>query len=173
MRSGARFAMGLLGAIVSACGGSGFSVAMTGSPEASPTSDSGTILPDANSASTFLVDSSDEEQTVPDGSSAPDDVSLADGSGPAEGSGDTEASDFVDAPARTCPSTCAQLNANCGAVADTFCGGVVQCGACTAGVCGGAAPSMCGCPTGQLACAAGCVNPMTDSSNCGKCGTSG
>src|SRR5580698_10811846 len=118
MRGGARFAIGLLGAIVSACGGSGFSVGMTGSPGASPTSDSGAVLPDANSASTFLVDSSDEEQTVPDGSSIGGDVTLADGAGPGDGSG------LVDAPTRTCPSACAQLNANCGAVADTFCGGV-------------------------------------------------
>jgi hypothetical protein len=161
-----------LGALLSACGGSGFSVAMTGSPEASPTNDSDTVVPDASGGATELVDASDETQTTHDGMFAGGDVGLADGAGPADGPGLMDGSEVVDAPTRACPSTCAQLNANCGAVADTFCGGLVQCGSCTAGVCGGAAPSMCGCPTGQLACAAGCVNPMTDSANCGKCGVS-
>jgi hypothetical protein len=130
------------------------------------------VVSDASGGATGLIDASDAEQATHDGSSIGDDVSLADGSAPADGSGGMEGSDLADSPTRTCPSTCAQLNANCGAVADTFCGGVVQCGACTTGVCGGAAPSTCGCPTGQLACAAGCVNPMTDSANCGRCGTS-
>ncbi len=36
------------------------------------------------------------------------------------------------------PSTCVQLNANCGAASDPKCGGVVQCGACIPGeTCGG------------------------------------
>jgi hypothetical protein len=71
-----------------------------------------------------------------------------------------------------CPSTCDQLDANCGAVADTFCGGQIQCGTCNTGTCGGTQPSICGCPTGKLACGPACIDPMTDSTNCGKCGSS-
>ena len=45
----------------------------------------------------------------------------------------------------SCPSTCAQLDANCGTVTDTFCGGVVECGKCDSGqFCGGDGPSRCG-----------------------------
>ena len=44
-----------------------------------------------------------------------------------------------------CPSTCAQLNANCGFVTDARCTGVVQCGTCPDGqFCGGDGPSRCG-----------------------------
>lgn len=44
-----------------------------------------------------------------------------------------------------CPSTCAQLNANCGFVTDTRCTGVVECGTCPDGqFCGGDGPSRCG-----------------------------
>jgi len=44
-----------------------------------------------------------------------------------------------------CQSTCAELNANCGFVTDTVCGGVVQCGTCAKGeFCGGDGPSRCG-----------------------------
>ncbi len=40
--------------------------------------------------------------------------------------------------AASCPSTCAALGASCGAVTDTKCGGVVQCGSCPMGQsCGG------------------------------------
>jgi hypothetical protein len=43
------------------------------------------------------------------------------------------------------PSTCAQLNANCGPVTDPKCGGVVECGTCAAGeTCGAAGPNLCG-----------------------------
>ncbi len=47
----------------------------------------------------------------------------------------------------TCtPSTCEELNSDCGYTTDTKCGGVVQCGAsCPKGeVCGGKAPNLCG-----------------------------
>jgi hypothetical protein len=45
---------------------------------------------------------------------------------------------FGDGGPSGCPSTCSQLGANCGAVTDTKCGGVVQCGNCPAGsTCGG------------------------------------
>src|SRR5580704_2779297 len=117
----------VLGAVLSACGGSGFSVAATTSPEASSTNESGVVVPDASGGSTSLVDSSADEQITPEDSLGTDGASLADGSG------STVDATTTDAPSRTCPSTCAQLNANCGAVADTLCGGVVQCGTCTTG----------------------------------------
>jgi len=44
-----------------------------------------------------------------------------------------------------CHSTCAALNANCGYVTDTICGGGVECGECPSGqFCGGDGPSRCG-----------------------------
>ena len=45
-----------------------------------------------------------------------------------------------------CPSTCDQLNANCGFVTDTRCDGVIECGdTCPKGeICGGDGPSRCG-----------------------------
>ncbi len=44
-----------------------------------------------------------------------------------------------------CPSKCADLNANCGFVTDTKCGGVVECGTCADGqFCGGDGESRCG-----------------------------
>src|SRR5689334_13609328 len=43
------------------------------------------------------------------------------------------------------PATCAELGANCGAVTDHKCGGVVDCGTCGNGnFCGGAGPNQCG-----------------------------
>lgn len=55
----------------------------------------------------------------------------------------------------SCPSTCAALGANCGAVTDTKCGGVVQCGTCPTGqTCGGAGVhNVCGAGTNPDACA--------------------
>ncbi|MEO8905902.1 MAG: hypothetical protein ABI488_25450 [Polyangiaceae bacterium] len=48
-----------------------------------------------------------------------------------------------------CPSTCADLNANCGTVTDAKCSGVIECGTCTgAEFCGGDGPSRCGTGTG-------------------------
>ena len=57
-----------------------------------------------------------------------------------------------------CPSTCEELNANCGFVTDTKCGGVVECGTtCPAGeVCGGGGKNRCG--TGMV--------PQSDAGNC-------
>jgi hypothetical protein len=44
-----------------------------------------------------------------------------------------------------CPSSCEQLNANCGFVTDERCGTVVECGTCSDGeFCGGDGPSRCG-----------------------------
>ncbi len=48
-----------------------------------------------------------------------------------------------------CPSTCAELDANCGTVTDARCTGVIECGSCPAGqFCGGDGPSRCGTGTG-------------------------
>ncbi|HSU42339.1 MAG TPA: hypothetical protein VLJ38_22310, partial [Polyangiaceae bacterium] len=45
----------------------------------------------------------------------------------------------------TCPTSCAELDADCGFVTDTKCGGVVECGDCADGeVCGAETPSQCG-----------------------------
>ena len=41
----------------------------------------------------------------------------------------------------TCPSTCKALGADCGAVTDTKCGGVIQCGSCPTGRSAAAAAS--------------------------------
>jgi len=44
-----------------------------------------------------------------------------------------------------CRSTCEEMNANCGFVTDTVCGGVIQCGECAKGqFCGGDGPNRCG-----------------------------
>jgi hypothetical protein len=169
--------------LLTACSGSGFAVtAAQSSQDAAVTSESGAGESDAGSAlddGSLVADQGlGAPEPVPDGSIVAEGSLAAEGSTVADGSSAAEASTVVDgsptpdATVHACPSTCAELNANCGAVTDTFCGGLIQCGACTTGVCGGAAPSMCGCPSGQLACATGCTNPMTDSANCGKCGTS-
>jgi hypothetical protein len=69
------------------------------------------------------------------------------------------------APGDCVPSTCDELNANCGFVTDTKCGGVVQCGAsCPDGqVCGGDGPSRCG--TGMSNTGGG---PSCTASTCGE-----
>jgi len=76
-----------------------------------------------------------------------------------------------------CPATCADLDADCGFVTDTKCGGVIQCGThCPAGeVCGGGGKSKCGKGTTPLG---GVCMPSTCdelNANCGyvtdtKCG---
>jgi hypothetical protein len=49
-----------------------------------------------------------------------------------------------------CPSTCQQLNANCGTVTDARCTGVIECGTCKNGeFCGGDGPSRCGTGSGE------------------------
>jgi hypothetical protein len=78
-----------------------------------------------------------------------------------------------------CPSTCEQLNANCGFVTDTKCGGVIQCGnSCPAGeICGGGGTSRCGSGNVSTSDAGGCAASTCDdlNANCGyvtdtKCG---
>jgi hypothetical protein len=69
-----------------------------------------------------------------------------------------------------CPSTCAALGADCGAVTDTKCGGVVQCGACPTGhTCGGGGkPNVCVVGSSSDACA-----PLTCQQQNISCGAAG
>jgi hypothetical protein len=66
------------------------------------------------------------------------------------------------------PSTCSELNANCGPTTDPKCGGVVQCGTCPMGqTCGATGPNQCGWGSPD-----GCA-PLTCSgqkANCGQVG---
>ena len=72
------------------------------------------------------------------------------------------------APSTGCPTSCNELNANCGYVTDTKCGGVVQCGSCTGtDVCGGTDPNRCGPAKDNLPDAGACV-----SSTCSELGAS-
>ncbi|RYZ03562.1 MAG: hypothetical protein EOO73_27135 [Myxococcales bacterium] len=72
------------------------------------------------------------------------------GKGPGTGTGATSGSlvigDGGTDGSGTCPSSCEDLNANCGFVTDEKCGGVVECGdGCPKGeFCGGDGPSRCG-----------------------------
>jgi hypothetical protein len=91
-------------------------------------------------SSTFVgddasVDATSSSSGGSDSSAPPGSDSGADGFG-----------SFGDGGGTGCvPSTCAQLNASCGAATDTKCGGVVQCGGCDAGTCGGGGtPNVCG-----------------------------
>jgi hypothetical protein len=70
-----------------------------------------------------------------------------------------------------CPSTCKELGADCGAVTDTKCGGIIHCGSCEGGaICGGGGkPNVCGTGGGNPD---GCTK-MTCASqhiNCGQAG---
>lgn len=58
-----------------------------------------------------------------------------------------------------CPSTCADLNADCGFVTDTRCNGLIECGdSCPAGqICGGDGPNRCG--AGMTGDAGSCSGP--------------
>jgi len=59
-----------------------------------------------------------------------------------------------------CPSKCEDLNANCGFVTDTLCGGLVKCGSCPAGqFCGGDGPSRCGDGSGEGGAGGACSGP--------------
>jgi hypothetical protein len=74
-------------------------------------------------------------------------------------------------PTAGCPSTCDELNANCGFVTDTKCGGVVECKTtCKAGeVCGGGGPSRCGAGTAGHTDAGSCT-PSTCAELNADCG---
>jgi len=77
--------------------------------------------------------------------------------------------------ASSCPSTCAQLGANCGAATDTKCGGVVQCGTCEGGaICGGGGtPNVCGTGTGSSGGPDGGCKAMTCAGQNITCGQAG
>jgi hypothetical protein len=66
------------------------------------------------------------------------------------------------------------LNANCGFVTDTFCGGVVQCGSCSNGqFCGGDGPSRCGDGSGSGGEGGACSGPdcmSCEPTTCAKLG---
>jgi hypothetical protein len=68
----------------------------------------------------------------------------------AKDSGSTMLMTGGDSTSTCVPSTCTALNANCGAVTDTKCGGIVQCGTCTTpSICGGGGtPNQCGTGSG-------------------------
>jgi hypothetical protein len=67
------------------------------------------------------------------------------GSGAKLGTGGTVVFGEGGANTTGCPSTCAELDADCGYVTDTKCSGVIQCGDCPAGqTCGASGPSQCG-----------------------------
>jgi len=71
------------------------------------------------------------------------------GSGGGSATGGTSGLHLGDAgdTGSSCPSTCEQLNANCGYVTDTRCGGIVNCGptTCPSGeACGAIEPNRCG-----------------------------
>ena len=69
-----------------------------------------------------------------------------------------------------CPSSCETLNANCGYVTDTRCGGAVKCGTCTGtDVCGGTDANRCGPAANNLADAGACV-PSTCTELGASCG---
>ena len=73
---------------------------------------------------------------------------------------------------QNCPSSCDDLNADCGYVTDTKCGGTIQCGKCsTKGeVCGGQEPNRCGKPTTTQDPDAGACTPSTCKQLKASCG---
>lgn len=99
-----------------------------------------------NTSNGFALDGGTSE----DASMRPFDGSLIDDDSPSDASGL-----IGDGGNSACPSSCATLSANCGAVTDTHCGGVVMCGNCPKGqTCGGAGKhNVCGAGNGPDACA--------------------
>jgi len=71
-----------------------------------------------------------------------------------------------------CQSTCDELDANCGYVTDTRCGGVIQCGDCPKGeFCGGDGPSRCGVGmSGEGGACSGADCPVCTPTTCDKLG---
>ncbi len=97
------------------------------------------------------------------------------GSGGATGGGNTGGASSDDemelgdaGEAATCPSSCEQLNADCGAATDTKCGGIVQCGTCAVGVCGAEEPNRCGGSTPETPCTPKTCDEL--GANCGSVG---
>ncbi len=88
------------------------------------------------------------------------------GKSSSSGSGNGGGITFSDAGCT--PSTCKELKADCGAVTDPKCGGVVECGKCSAGEsCGASKPNLCGAGSSD-ACA-----PLTCASQSVTCGQVG
>jgi hypothetical protein len=116
-----------------------------------------TFAPPGGDATTDTIGSSSSDSSVGDSPSLFD-------------SGSDGVASFGDGQSG-CPSTCAQLGANCGAVTDTKCGGVIQCGTCEGGaICGGGGtPSVCGGSGGGP----DSCSPMTCASQNIKCGQAG
>ena len=80
--------------------------------------------------------------------------------------------DGGDGTSNGCPSTCEELNANCGFVTDKKCSTVIQCGTCTVAgeTCGGQEPNRCGTGTGTTQPDAGACTPSTCTELKASCG---
>ena len=86
------------------------------------------------------------------------------GSGGNGGSGGS----IIDLDAGCVPSTCAELDANCGPVTDPKCGGLVDCGSCPSGQsCGNAGANKCGQGSGDGCAPLSCADQQA---NCGQIG---
>jgi hypothetical protein len=90
------------------------------------------------------------------------------GGGTAAGGGGMGGGGIMFPDAGCTPSTCTQLNANCGPVTDPVCGGIVQCGTCPTGQsCGAGGPNQCGMGTPDA------CSPLTCASQNANCGQVG
>lgn len=128
----------------------------------------------AVACSLWVVGCSSGADLPPGGRDAGADTSLGDGNSGAD------VKLQLDGSTKQCPSTCQELNANCGPTTDTKCSGVIQCGSCTGGqTCGGGGPNRCGTgdagPCVKKTCAQLGVNcgPVSDGCggllHCGSC----
>jgi hypothetical protein len=90
------------------------------------------------------------------------------GKGSGTGAGGSGGTMFMIPDSGCTPSTCAQLNANCGPVTDPVCGGVVDCGMCPAGQsCGAGGPNQCGMGSPDACTPQTCAD---QNANCGQIG---
>jgi hypothetical protein len=93
----------------------------------------------------------------------------ATGGGGKDGSGAAGSGGIIIPDGGGCtPSTCTELNANCGPVTDPKCGGVVDCGSCPSGQsCGNGGPNLCG-TSGADGCSP--LDCASQNANCGQIG---